>query len=299
MPNQSLVPDPDRLQVLCLRVRARDNPLGGTHARRNRRVPALRPTLISGAFTVSSRAGKSPVAGDSSSSPPVVAALLLRHVNLRHPRRIFTERLPSLTAPYAHRTNRLQAWLRHIAFALGGEPGARLLRQLGITGCGDTLLAGMRAQPLPAQPTPRILSIDDFAFRRGRTYGSMLVDLERHEVVDLLRTGAAAALRRGSPLTLASRSSAATGAASTLRALALARRRPVTWRTAFICSATCARWCCASSSAMPGWWGRWCRRNQKRNRSRASAWIEREPVSGREPRCRPGMRRSSSWHRRE
>jgi transposase len=49
------------------------------------------------------------------------------------------------------------------------------------------LLAQVRGQALPVQPTPaRVLSIDDFAFRRGRTYGSMLVDLERHRVVDLL-----------------------------------------------------------------------------------------------------------------
>lgn len=102
------------------------------------------------------------------------------------PRRIFTERLPGIVAPHARRTDRLGDWLRHIAFALGGEPGARLLRQLGVTVCGDTLLARIRADLSPAQPTPRVLSVDDFAFRRGRTYGSILVDLERHRVVDLL-----------------------------------------------------------------------------------------------------------------
>lgn len=61
-----------------------------------------------------------------------------------------------------------------------------MLRQLGIPVCGDTLLVHLRTPALPAQPTPRVLSIDDFAFRRGRTYGSILVDLERHRVVDLL-----------------------------------------------------------------------------------------------------------------
>ena len=52
--------------------------------------------------------------------------------------------------------------------------------------CGDTLLAQVRSQAFPAPPTPRILSVDDFALRRGRTYGSLLVDLERHQAVDLL-----------------------------------------------------------------------------------------------------------------
>src|SRR5258706_8829237 len=108
------------------------------------------------------------------------------------PRRIFTERLPGGAAPHARRTDRLRDWLRQVACALGGEPGARLLRQLGITVCGDTLLARIRAEASPTQPTPRVLS----RARRGRLfppprahrrhYGSILVDLERHQVVDLL-----------------------------------------------------------------------------------------------------------------
>ena len=107
-------------------------------------------------------------------------------------RRIFTERLPGIAVPHARRTERLRDWLLHLAFVAGGEPGARLLQSLGITACGDTVLAHLRAYPLADLPTPRILSVDDFAFRRGRTYGSMLVDLEQHHVVDLLpdRSGA-------------------------------------------------------------------------------------------------------------
>jgi transposase len=102
------------------------------------------------------------------------------------PRRIFTERLPGVVAPYARRTDRLAAWLTRVAFALGGEPGARLLGHQRLPLSGDTLLRRIRATALPAGPPPRVLSVDDFAFRRGRTYGSILVDLERHRVVDLL-----------------------------------------------------------------------------------------------------------------
>ena len=105
-------------------------------------------------------------------------------------RRIFTERLAGVAAPHARCTERLRAWLRRVALAVGGAPGARLLHQLGIPACGDTVLAQLHAARSPAvstpAPTPRILSVDDFAFRRGRTYGSILVDLERHAVVDLL-----------------------------------------------------------------------------------------------------------------
>jgi transposase len=102
------------------------------------------------------------------------------------PRRIFTERLPGIAVPHARRTERLREWLLHLAFAAGGEPGARLLQHFGIAACGDTVLAHLRAYRLPQLPTPRILSVDDFAFHRGRTYGSILVDLEQHRVVDVL-----------------------------------------------------------------------------------------------------------------
>jgi transposase len=184
MPKQTLVPDPNRLEVLSL--------------------SAERGTIILTARTCGESA-PCPMCGRPSSRVHSryrrrLADLpwqdIPAHLHLWSrrffcdtpdcPRRIFTERLPSVAAPHARRTDRLRDWLRHVAFALGGEPGARLLRQLGITVCGDTLLTQIRAQALPARPTPRVLSIDDFAFRRGRTYGSILVDLECHRAVDLL-----------------------------------------------------------------------------------------------------------------
>jgi transposase len=107
-------------------------------------------------------------------------------VNPRCPHRTFAERFPALLAPYARRTHTLNDWLTHVAFALGGEAGAQLLHHLGVTICGDTLLARIRAFTFADPPVPRILSVDDFAFRRGRIYGSILVDLERHCTIDLL-----------------------------------------------------------------------------------------------------------------
>lgn len=100
--------------------------------------------------------------------------------------RIFTERLPVVAAPYARRTTRLATWLTHVAFALGGLPGARLLGRGGCTISRQTLLRLIRSFPIADAPTPRVLSLDDFAFRIGRTYGTILVDLESHRVVDLL-----------------------------------------------------------------------------------------------------------------
>lgn len=102
------------------------------------------------------------------------------------PRRIFTERLPDIAAPYARRTTRLSGVLHAFAVALGGEAGARLARRLGFDAGPTTLLQIIRRTPVPARPTPRVLGVDDWALRKGHTYGTILVDLERRAVVDLL-----------------------------------------------------------------------------------------------------------------
>jgi transposase len=102
------------------------------------------------------------------------------------PRQIFTERLPSVVAPYARRTERLAAWVRAVGFALGGKAGARLLSALGVCASADTLLRAVRRTPVPAASVCEVVSVDDWCLRRGQTYGAILVDLERHRVVDLL-----------------------------------------------------------------------------------------------------------------
>jgi hypothetical protein len=71
----------------------------------------------------------------------------------------------------------LDELLTHISFALGGEAGARLLDELGVMVSGDTLLEHIRRTNLGEPRTPRILSVDDFSFRRGRKWGTVLVDL--------------------------------------------------------------------------------------------------------------------------
>ena len=61
-----------------------------------------------------------------------------------------------------------------------------MLQHLGMPASGDTVLRLVRRLPLPRRPAPRILGVDDWALRKGETYGTILVDLERHRVVDLL-----------------------------------------------------------------------------------------------------------------
>jgi len=100
---------------------------------------------------------------------------------------IFAERLPAVAGPYAQRTARLGSLQHYIGLALGGEAGARLAERVGAPVSGATLLRLVR-RGAPATPAtaPRVLGVDDWAWKRSQRYGTVLVDLERHAIVGLL-----------------------------------------------------------------------------------------------------------------
>jgi transposase len=102
------------------------------------------------------------------------------------PRRIFTERLPATAAPYARRTTRAAGALDVIGLALGGVGGARLAAALGLGTSPSSVLRYVRRVPLPTAGAPRAVGIDDWAWRKGMVYGTIVVDLERGRVLDLL-----------------------------------------------------------------------------------------------------------------
>jgi transposase len=102
------------------------------------------------------------------------------------PREIFTERLPTVAAPWARRTLRLAERLLACGLALGGEAGARLVARLELRAYPDTLLRLVQTAPLPEVAPPQIIGVDEWAWRRGQRYGTILVNLEDHHVIDLL-----------------------------------------------------------------------------------------------------------------
>ena len=110
------------------------------------------------------------------------------------PRQIFTERAPTVVAPWARRTLHLAQLLIAYGVALGGEAGTRLTARLGLRTSPTTLLRLVRAAPTPHDAAPQVIGVDEWAWRRGQRYGTILVNLEDHRVLDLLPERSAAAV---------------------------------------------------------------------------------------------------------
>jgi len=102
------------------------------------------------------------------------------------PRRICTERLPTVPAPWARRTLRLAPRLIALGRALGGQAGVQLGHAWDVVMSRNTLLRVLRKRPALSFPTPQVLGVDDFALRKRHTSGTILVDLERRQPVALL-----------------------------------------------------------------------------------------------------------------
>ncbi len=157
---------------------------------------------------VSGAVGRCPDCGTPSSSCrshyertlsdlPISGAIVKLRLNVRRFRcnlrscrcKTFSEALaPSIGRRYGRRVARCEDLAHAIGLALGGRPGSRMLARLSAAWSKDTLLRSVRREAVAAGPGPAatVIGIDDFAGRRGHSYGSIVVDLERRTVIDIL-----------------------------------------------------------------------------------------------------------------
>lgn len=101
-------------------------------------------------------------------------------------RRTFIEQLPGLTRRHSRWTERLRSTLAAVGLALAGRAGARMAQVFGVSVSRSTVLRLLTALPEPEAPSPRVVGVDEYATRKGRVYGTVLVDCETRRPVDLL-----------------------------------------------------------------------------------------------------------------
>ena len=103
------------------------------------------------------------------------------------PRLTFTEPLGDhVAARSARRTSRLQDVVYCLGVALGGRPAVPVAVRLMLPVSKDTLLRAVRRRTVDPDMPVRVIGIDDWAWRRRQRYGTLVCDLERRRIVDLL-----------------------------------------------------------------------------------------------------------------
>lgn len=102
-------------------------------------------------------------------------------------RKIVTQRFDNSILPYNRRLTRLTDHLQAIALRIGANQASVLCQVLAMAiSSASTLLRLIKEMPIPVFAVPKVLGVDDWSFKRGKHFGTILVDLEKHRVIDLL-----------------------------------------------------------------------------------------------------------------
>jgi transposase len=125
---------------------------------------------------------------------PIAGTQVLLHLQVRRffcrrtacPQRIFAERFSRLVPVRSRHSVGVCTALGRVGFAVGSRAGARLAHVLGLPGSSRTILRVIHRMPFPLMAAPRVIGLDEWAWRRGRRFGTIVCDLERHQVIDLL-----------------------------------------------------------------------------------------------------------------
>jgi len=111
-------------------------------------------------------------------------------------RKVFTERLADFIETSSRLTKRLRTAVQDIGFATGGKGGERLSDKLAMPISEATVLCSLFLVPLPEVGNVRVVGVDDWSWRRGKRFGSILVNLETHKIVGLLADREAESVRQ-------------------------------------------------------------------------------------------------------
>ncbi len=112
------------------------------------------------------------------------------------PQKIFTERLPDVIEVSSRLTKRLREAVQEIGFATCGKGGERLSDKLAMRTSDATVLWSLFLVPVPEVVQVRVVGVDDWSWRRGKRFGSILVNLETHKIIDLLADREAESVQR-------------------------------------------------------------------------------------------------------
>ncbi len=130
---------------------------------------------------------------------PIRLVFTVRKFFCRNPtcsRKVFTERLADFIETSSRLTKRLRTAVQDIGFATGGKGGERLSDKLAMPISEATVLCSLFLVPLPEVGNVRVVGVDDWSWRRGKRFGSILVNLETHKIVGLLADREAESVRQ-------------------------------------------------------------------------------------------------------